>query len=74
MLTVLFKHEPNIDDLDHFDNKGETPLMQAVRTSDPRCVQLCVENSCNPFLVNRNQESVLEIAETLPEGDNRAVI
>lgn len=74
MLAVLFKHEPHIKDLDHFDNNGETPLMQAVRTSNPKCVQLCSENACNPFLVNGHQENVLEITETLPEGEDKAVI
>jgi hypothetical protein len=48
--------------------------MKAVRDSDPRCVQLCLENSCNPFLINGNQDSVLQIAETLPEGESKAVI
>jgi hypothetical protein len=35
---------------------------------------LCLENSCNPFLINGNQDSVLQIAETLPEGESKAVI
>jgi hypothetical protein len=48
--------------------------MQAVRTSNQKCVKLCAENSCNPFLVNSQQESVLEITENLPEGEEKAVI
>ena len=48
--------------------------MMAVSSSEPACVQLCLENSCNPFLVNADKISILQIADALPDKESKAVI
>jgi ankyrin repeat protein len=42
------------------DKHGETPLMIAVLTANLEAVTLCVSHACNPFFVNKDEESALD--------------
>ena len=58
--------------LDHFDSEGNTPLMCAVRSGQAQAVLTLLNACANPFLVNAQEESALDIAEVI--GGNSQII
>jgi len=66
-------HEPNIE-IDIVDNRGESPLMVAVRKGNAKIVMTCLNESCNPFCMNDEGQTVLDLANDLSEDSDKAAI
>lgn len=66
-------HEPKIE-IDIADKFGETPLMIAVKKGNAKIVMTCLNKKCNPFCMNDEGQTVLDIANDLPEDSDKEKI
>ncbi len=61
-------------DVDMRTNGGETPLMYACQSGNIFVVGECLQNKCNPFLVNSLRQNARDQARYFPNAHNHNLV
>lgn len=52
------------------DNAGDTPLHAAIRAQDNESVLVLLNNNCDTSLLNKAEQSPLDMAQSIPNGNS----